>query len=129
MTGIVIAHRLLSGTLAGVAVVGWWAYASSSSVCATRHQEQLEALSGVIEDRDSLALYRQRLERKLALANVQLAAARNEIASLELQPVAKKADLGALEPADAPRKVAQKGASGQGSLRADEPRRSVPLGE
>jgi hypothetical protein len=114
MTGIVIAHRLLSGTLAGVAVVGWWAYASSSSVCATRHQEQLEALSGVIEDRDSLALYRQRLERKLALANVQLAAARNEIAALDLQSnVTKKGNLGALEPA-APRNVAQKEPSGPG---------------
>jgi hypothetical protein len=96
-------HRLLTATIAVVALIGWGAYAYSVCSAATRDQEQLESLARMATDRDALVSEQQRLQRELALANAQLAAARDEIASLELQPkVAKKGDLGAVEPVDPP---------------------------
>jgi hypothetical protein len=116
---IVGAHRLLTATMAFVALIGWGAYAYSAKSSATRDQERLEAVARITTDREGLVAEQQRLvteqERlvaaqqrlhgELALANVQLAVAREEIALLDpQQKSARKGDLGTRKP--------QKGSSG-----------------
>ena len=100
-------HRLLTATMAFAALIGWGAFAYSSNSSATRDQERLEAIARITSDRDGvlaertrlvaeqerLAAAQQRLHGELTLANVQLAEAREEIASLGPQrEVAKKGD-------------------------------------
>ena len=99
-----------------VALLGWGAYAYSAKSSATRDQQRLEIIGRMTVDHDQLAVERQRLtaeqqrqQRELDLANVQLVAAREGIASLERQQkIAKKGETGALEAVAPSQKVAQK---------------------
>jgi hypothetical protein len=109
-------HRILSATTVLVALLGWGAYAYSAKSFATRDQQRLDTIGHMTVDRDQLTVERQRLsaeqqrlQRELDLANVQLVAAREEIASLERQQKsAKKGEIGALEAVAPSRKATQK---------------------
>ena len=113
---IVRIHRIFSATTVLVALLGWGAYAYSAKSSATRDQQRLEIIGRMTVDHDQLTVERQRLtaeqqrlQRELDLANVQLVAARERIASLEReQKFAKKGEMGALEAVAPARKVAQK---------------------
>ena len=111
------AHRLLTATMAVAALIGWGAYADSVSSSAMRDQERLEAIARMVTDRDGIVSEQQRLQRELSLANVQLAAAHDEIASFERQPkVAKKGDLGAVDPVEPFPKAAKLGPKARSEL-------------
>jgi len=78
--------------MAVVALLGWGVYAYSVHSSATRDEDRLEALARTTTDRNrllseqqQLVVVQQRLQGELALSNAQLAAAREEIASLKLQ--------------------------------------------
>jgi len=107
---VLSSQRLLIATMGFVALIGWGAFAYSANSSATRDQERLEAIAQITADRDGLVTEQQRLiaegqrlvaaqqrmQGELALANVQLAETREEIALLEPQrKVAKKGDRGA----------------------------------
>src|SRR3954449_597370 len=88
---ILNAHRFLTATMAFVALLGWGVYAYSAHSSAARDEDRLEALARTTTDRNrllseqqQLIAVQQRLQGELALANAQLAAAREEIASLKL---------------------------------------------
>ena len=113
MTEPLHTHRLLTATMTVAALVGWGTYAYSTHSSATRDQDRLEAIARITTERDALhseqqrlvsgqlklASEQQRLQGELALANTQLAAAREEIALLAPQRnVAKKGDMGAVQP-------------------------------
>ena len=96
MTDPLHTHRLLTATMTVVALLGWGTYAYSTHSSATRDQDRLEAIARITTERDALhsehqrlvsgqlklASEQQRLQGELALANTQLAAAREEIALL-----------------------------------------------
>ena len=89
---ILNAHRFLTAAMAVVALLGWGVYADSVHSSATRDEDRLEALARTTTDRNrllseqqQLVVVQQRLQGELALSNAQLAAAREEIASLKLQ--------------------------------------------
>lgn len=89
---ILNAHRFLTAAMAVVALLGWGVYAYSVHSSATRDEDRLEALARTTTDRNrllseqqQLVVVQQRLQGELALSNAQLAAAREEIASLKLQ--------------------------------------------
>ena len=89
---ILNAHRFLTAAMAVVALLGWGVYAYSVHSSATRDEDRLEALARTTTDRNrllseqqQLVIVQQRLQGELALANAQLAAAREEIASVKLQ--------------------------------------------
>jgi hypothetical protein len=107
MTHPIRNHRLLTATMAFAALIGWGAFAYSANSSATRDQERVEAIARITADRDGvlaeqmrlvaeqerLVTAQQRLHGELALAKVQLAEAREEIASLwQRREVAKKGD-------------------------------------
>src|SRR4051812_15200 len=102
---ILNAHRLLTATMAFVALLGWGVYAYSAHSSAARDEDRLEALARTTTDRNrllseqqQLIVVQQRLQGELALANAQLAAAREEIASPKLpQKVADKGGLVTIE--------------------------------
>src|SRR3954452_19341145 len=112
---ILNAHRFLTATMAFVALLGWGVYAYSAHSSAARDAGRLEALARTTTDRNrllseqqQLIIVQQRLQGELALANAQLAAAREEIASLKLpQKVADKGGLVTIEPVDPKRRAAQ----------------------
>jgi hypothetical protein len=126
MTEPLHTHRLLTATMTVVALLGWGTYAYSTHSSATRDQDRLEAIARITTERDALHSEHQRLvsgqlklvseqqrvQGELALANTQLAAAREEIALLAPQRnVAKKGDMGAMQPGAPSRKAVQKHAS------------------
>src|SRR5829696_5687238 len=89
---ILNAHRFLTAAMAVVALLCWGVYAYSVHSSATRDEDRLEALARTTTDRNrllseqqQLVVVQQRLQGELALSNAQLAAAREEIASLKLQ--------------------------------------------
>jgi hypothetical protein len=107
MTDPIRSYRLMSATMAFAALIGWGAFVYSANSSATRDQERLEAIARITSDRDGVLTERtrlvaeqerlvaaqQRLHGELTLAKVQLAEAREEIASLGPQrEVAKKGD-------------------------------------
>ena len=102
--------------MALVALLGWGAYAYSAKSSATRDEQRLDTIGRISADHDRLTVERQRLsaeqqrlQRELDLANVQLVASREEIASLERQQkFAKKGDMGSLEAVAPLRKTTQK---------------------
>ena len=113
MTDALQTHRLLTASMTVVALLGWGTYAYSTHSSATRDQDRLEAIARITTERDALHSEHQRLvsgqlklvseqqrvQGELALANTQLAAAREEIALLAPQRnVAKKGDMGAVQP-------------------------------
>ena len=99
MTDPLHTHRLLTATMTVVALLGWGTYAYSTHSSATRDQARLEAIARITTERDALhsehqrlvpeqlglVSEQQRLRGELALANTQLAAAREEIALLKPQ--------------------------------------------
>ena len=104
MTDPLDTHRLLTASMTVVALLGWGTYAYSTDSSATRDQARLEAIARITTERDALHSEHQRLvsgqlklvseqqrfQGELALANTQLAAAREEIALLPQRNVAKK---------------------------------------
>jgi hypothetical protein len=107
MTDPIRTHRLLPTTMAFAALIGWGAFAYSVKSSATRDQERVEAIARIISDRNGVLAERtrllaeqerlvaaqQRLHGELTLAKVQLAEAREEIASpVPQREVAKKGD-------------------------------------
>ena len=126
MTDPLHTHRLLTASMTVVALLGWGTYAYSTHSSATRDQDRFEAIARITTERDALHSEHQRLvsgqlklvseqqrvQGELALANTQLAAAREEIALLAPQRnVAKKGDMGAMQPGAPSRKAVQKHAS------------------
>jgi hypothetical protein len=112
---ILNAHRFLTAAMAVVALLGWGVYAYSVHSSATRDEDRLEALARTTTDRNrllseqqQLVVVQQSLQGELALANAQLAAAREEIASLKLQ---QKGGQVTVEPVRAESKAAQQRAS------------------
>jgi hypothetical protein len=112
---ILNAHRFLTATMAFVALLGWGVYAYSAHSSAARDGDRLEALARTTSDRNrllseqqQLTVVQRRLQGELALANAQLAAAREEIASLKPpQKVADKGGLVTIEPVNTKRKSTQ----------------------
>jgi hypothetical protein len=112
---ILNAHRFLTAAMAVVALLGWGVYAYSVHSSATRDEDRREALARTTTDRNrllsgqqQLVVVQQRLQGELALANAQLTAAREEIASLKLQ---QKGGQVTVEPVRAESKAAQQRAS------------------
>src|SRR5215218_10270547 len=108
MTNPLHTHRLLTAIMIVVALLGWGTYAYSAHSSATRDQDRLEAIARITTEREALHSQHQRLvseqlrlEGEVARAVTQLAAAREEIASLKAQQkVAKRGGTGAVEPND-----------------------------
>src|SRR4051812_23248627 len=102
---ILNAQRLISSTLAVVALIGWGAYAYSEHAAAARDQDHNETLTRVTSDREDLFSNNNRLRQELRDAQMQLVATRQELASLQLQhKVTETASVGQQQPAFATRK-------------------------
>ena len=144
MTDPLHTHRLLTASITVVALLGWGTYAYSTHSSATGDQARLEAIARITTERDALhseqqrlvlaqlklVSEQQRLQGELALANTQLAAAREEIALLAPQRnVAKKGDMGAMQPAPSVKwsRSSRRRRKHARRLRSDDPPRSTWL--